>query len=535
MQRSTRRLLWVAAALFVFTIGAAFLYQVGMEVLEGKPRTFWDAIEWAVESLSTTGYGFDAHWNHPLMVLLVILVQIVGVFLFFLIVPIFMVPFLEERFEERLPRVADDKLHDHVIIYRYGPAVETLVQRLRERGVSTLVAETDEGQARTVLEHDIAVVFSRSDEEILDVCRLPFARAIVANGRDEENAGVILRARQLAFKKDIYAFVEDPAHRMPMELAGATAAYTPRHIVAAALAAHASDIISPRLPGLDMISGMDRREIRVAEDSPVAGKTLAEADLTGRSGTVVVGQWSRSRLDTDCTSRMRIQPGAILELVGDDVALERAREIIGGNYLRQRGPFLVAGFGEVGRKVHQLLSDAGEEVRVVERDPLPNVDVVGNVLDPSVLERAGIGGARALVLALNSDDATLFATVIARDTAPDVPVIARVNHARNLDNMHRAGADYALSISDVSGEMLSARLLGRSARPRDERRSVVRVPGSRFAGSTIAELATHIAGAAILAIERSGARLSPHQAQLRIEAADTLWLCATGSAVRELG
>jgi Trk K+ transport system NAD-binding subunit len=262
--------------------------------------------------------------------------------------------------------------------------------------------------------------------------------------------------------------------------------------------------------------------------------TLAEINLTGRSGAVVVGRWTRSRLDTECTAATRIDEGAILELVGDDQSLDLAKHIIGGNYLRQRGPFLVAGFGEVGRKVHQLLEDAGEEVRVVEREPLPRVSVVGNVLDPSVLERAGINDARAIVLALNSDDATLFATVIARDIAHDIPVIARVNHSRNLDNMHRAGADYALSISDVSGEMLSSRLLGRSARAREERRSVVRVAGSRFAGSTISELAEHLAGAAILAIERNGSRLSPHQAQLRIEAADTLWLCATGSAAREL-
>lgn len=532
MQRSSRRLIAVAAALFAFTIGAALLYQIGMAALEGKHRTFWDSIEWAAETLSTTGYGADAHWNHPVMVLLVVIVQFIGVGLFFLIVPIFMVPFLEERFEERLPRAADDKLHDHVILYRYGPAVETLVQRLRERNVRTLVAETDEARAREVLEHEIAVVFSRSDEEILDVCRLSHARAIVANGRDEENAGVILRARQLGFKKEIYVFVEDPAHRMPMELAGATAAYTPRHIVAAALAAHASDIISPRLPGLDKLPGMQRREIRAT--AAIAGKTLAEINLTGHSGAVVVGQWTRSRLETDCTAATRIDHGAILELVGDDESLERAKNIIGGTYLRQRGPFLVAGFGEVGRKVHQLLEDAGEEVRVVEREPLPRVDVVGNVLDPSVLERAGIGDARAVVLALNSDDATLFATVIARDVASDVPVIARVNHARNLDNMHRAGADYALSISDVSGEMLSSRLLGRSVRAREERRSVVRVAGSRFAGSTISEFAAHVAGAAILVIERNGSRLSPHQAQLRIDAADTLWLCATGAAAREL-
>ena len=86
------------------------------------------------------------------------------------------------------------------------------------------------------------------------------------------------------------------------------------------------------------------------------------------------------------------------------------------------------------------------------------------------------------MLALNSDDATLFATVIARDTVPDVPVIARVNHARNVENIHRAGADFALSICDVSGEMLSARLLGRTKRAarrtsaciQDLRRSVFR-------------------------------------------------------------
>ena len=146
MQRSSRRLIALAAALAAFTIGAALLYQIGMLELEGKHRTFWDSIEWAAETLSTTGYGYDSHWKHPAMVLLVVFVQFVGVFLIFLVVPIFLVPFLEERFEERLPRAANDSLHDHVIVYRYGPAVETLLQRLRESGVPSLVAETDEGR-----------------------------------------------------------------------------------------------------------------------------------------------------------------------------------------------------------------------------------------------------------------------------------------------------------------------------------------------------------------------------------------------------
>jgi Trk K+ transport system NAD-binding subunit len=471
MQRSSRRLALLVFSLIAFVIVSALLYQIGMARLEGKPRSFWQAFEWAGETLSTTGYGADSMWKHPLMVILVVAVQFVGVFLMFLIIPIYLVPFLEERFEEKVPRTADAKLADHVVVYRFGPAVETLLQRLKSHAVPSLVVEIDEAQARAVMENGQAVVFTRSEEDALDVCRIQQARAIVANGRDEENAALILRARQLGFRGEIYAFVEDPSHRKPMELSGATSAYTPRHIIAAALAAHASDLLSPRLPGLDQVDGIVRREIRVSANSPLVGRTLADAKLPA----AIVGVWTRSRLRTRIDV---IEPNSVLELVGDPDALDASARIAGAKLMRDSGPFLVGGFGEVGRKVHQLLTDVGEEVRVIERAPGANVDVVGDVLDSYVLERAGIRDARALVLALDSDDSTLFATVIARDLVDDVPIIARVNHARNVDNIHRAGADFALSISDISGEMLSSRLLGRHARVREEHRRVKRIDGA---------------------------------------------------------
>jgi Trk K+ transport system NAD-binding subunit len=183
--------------------------------------------------------------------------------------------------------------------------------------------------------------------------------------------------------------------------------------------------------------------------------------------------------------------------------------------------FLIAGFGEVGRKVHELLTDVGEEVRVIERQAGPNVDFVGDVLDSSVLERARVTEARALLLALDSDDSTLFATVIARDLAPDVPIIARVNHSRNLESIHRAGADYALSIADVSGQMLSAKLLGKHARVREEHRRVIRIDG--VTGRTPAELAAE--GRAVLAVERAGERLRL-EPELRFIEGDGVWVCA---------
>src|SRR4051812_2589134 len=531
MHRSARRLLWLVAGLLLFLIVSALLYQSGMARLEGKPRTFWESFEWAAETLSTTGYGADSHWHDPAMVVLVVLVQFAGVFLVFLIVPIFLVPFLEERFERSVPRRAP-KMTDHVIVYRYGPAVETLLQRLAaDHDGASIVVETDETAARAVLERGLAVVFSRAEEDALDVCRLADARALVANGRDEENAALILRARQMGFRGEIFAFVEEPAHRKPMELAGATAAYTPRHIVAAALAAHASDVISPRLPGAAGLP-LERREIRVAATSPLAGLTLAASNLGAASGAIVVGQWIRNRLHARCDADMVIEPGSILELAGDAASLDRAAAMIGSAFLRRNGPYLIAGFGEVGRKAHELLTDAGEDVRVVERQATAGVDIIGNVLDSSVLQRAALHECRAVVLALNSDDATLFATVIARDAAPDVPVIARVNHSRNIDNIYRAGADFALSISDISGEMLSSRLLGRVARSRDEHRRVERFTAPSTRALRDVPLRQH--GCSLLAIERNGAFVRV-TADTVIERGDQLYVCGAADAVRGVG
>ena len=88
---------------------------------------------------------------------------------------------------------------------------------------------------------------------------------------------------------------------------------------------------------------------------------------------------------------------------------------------------------------------------------------MGDVLDARMLETAGAQDAQAMILALDADSATLFATVILKDLAPEVPVIARVNQAENVERIHRAGADFALSISQVSGQMLAKKLLGQEA------------------------------------------------------------------------
>ena len=68
MTRSQERLQQLLMSLPVLVIGLAVLYQLGMENLEAEVRTLAESIEWASETLTSTGYGRDDDWQHPAMI-----------------------------------------------------------------------------------------------------------------------------------------------------------------------------------------------------------------------------------------------------------------------------------------------------------------------------------------------------------------------------------------------------------------------------------------------------------------------------------
>lgn len=534
MSRSRKRLILLLLAVPVLNLLAALVYMAGMTYLEGDPRGFWFALEFAAETLSTTGYGADSHWSHPLMVVFVITLQFLGVFLVFLIFPIYLIPVLEERFEARLPvRVAKD-VTDHVVIYRWGPPVASLVGEAESAGLPVVVIEPDESVARRLFEGGQRVIHGDLDDGVLEAAGLARARALIANGGDHENAAVILAARQSGFTGQVLALVEDPFHRKPMSLAGATAAFTPRHMLGAALAARASARISPRVSGLQSLGrGIAVEEVRIEPDSPLAGRTLGESDVGARTGVSVIGQWVAGDLRPVTGADDRLEPGAIAVVVGSEESLERFGELCGGvKTLRRSGPFLVGGYGEVGRKVVELLRDAGEEVVTIDRQAAEGVDRVGDVLDPRVLEEAGAAQAQAIVLALDTDAATLFAVVIAKEVAPEVPVIARVNQAGNVDRTYRAGADFALSISQVSGQILARRLLGVESVTIDPRLEVRKVDAGPLVGRAPAELDLRArTGCSVVAVERGEEVLVEAGPDFRFEPGDAIYVCGPADRV----
>lgn len=535
MRRSQRRLLLLILALPFLVLFSALLYMTGMALLEGEHRTFWQSVEWAAETLTTTGYGADSRWGHPVMILFVMTVQFTGVFLVILIFPIYLIPFLEERFEIRLPQEAPADLAGHAVIYRYGPAVETLLAELAAAEVPVLVLEPDETVARRLYEQGQPVVHRALGDGALRSARLDEARAIVANGTDDENAALILAARQHGFTGPILALVEEPYHRQPMMLAGATATFTPRHILGAALAARASQRISPWVAGIQNLGrNLEVAEVHVGPGGPLAGRTLDAAAVASRTGATVIGQWTHGELEVFSGAETRIERGATLVVVGSRDSIHRLSELAEGEVaLRRKGHFVVGGGGEVGRKVAELLRAVGEEVLLIDRQAGADVDLVGDVLDMKVLEEAKVRQAQGVILALDTDSSTLFATVILKDLSPEVPVIARVNRADNVDRTLRAGAYFALSISQVSGQMLAKKLLGQEALLIDPQLKVLKLTSDGLTDHHPADLRIRErTGCSVVAVERGDEVLVELGPEFRFHRDDTIYVCGSDSAVR---
>jgi Trk K+ transport system NAD-binding subunit len=530
MSTPLRRVLLLIAALpSVLTLLAA-VYMLGMEHLEHDPRSFSAAFVWAAETISSTGYGSDNRWHHPAMVALVVSVQFLGMSMAFLVFPVFVMPYFEQRFEGRLPRSVP-RLHGYVLVYRWTPAVESLLDELQRAGVPAVVLEEDEPLARRLRDRGRTVVFGTLEDDDVDPGLLLRARAIVANGSDPANGALVLMARQLGFSGELVALVDQPLHRRPMMLQGATAVYTPRHLQAAALAELAHGRVAARLHGIPHLGGkLATGELRVHGDSAVAGLTIAKADLRRRTGATIIGQWRGGELHAPVPGSAVLEPGAILVAVGSKEALARLGELV--KPLTEQGPFVVLGHGEVGRKIVEFLRDAGEATVVVDRVAAEGVDVVGDALDPAVLRRAGVPRARAAILAVADDSTNLFTTVVVRDLAPEIPIIARVVRVDHVERFHRAGADFALSLGEVAGELLAHKLLGDEWISLEARLKLVGVPAGKLAGKKLAQSSVGAkTGCSVVAIERGDEVMVELPEDLVLRPGDRVYLCGTETAI----
>ncbi len=508
----------------------AGLYQVGMHVFEGVDHSYWESVEWATETFTTTDYGQGERWTHPAMIVYVGFIQFVGVSWVFLVFPIFLLPYFEERFEGRLP-MKFPKLDDCVLVYRYGPEVGALVDELERREVPVVIYEEDEAVARRLFERGRTVVFGSLQDDP-DLSPVLEARGVVANGSDHQNIVLTMTVRHLGFKGPIVALVETPARRNPMIRAGATAVFSPEHVLAAAVAAKGSFKLSPRLHGSQSLGKyLEIAEVRVDSESEWAGKTLAEAKVRARTGATIIGQWVDGELEQPNPDDL-LHEGSILVAVGTSHSIGKLGELT--TPVHTEGQIVVLAHGITGEKVVELLRTIGEDVAVLSTEQGDGIDFVGDVLDPALLAEAGVREAQSVIIALEDDSAALFATAVVRGLAPHVVLIAGVQRAQSIGRVRRAGADFAMSIGQVASQLLAYQLLGEESVSLESQIKVVKTLAGELVGVRLhATQVRSDTGCSIVAIERGSKIILEFDSDFHIEAEDSVYITGTPDNIKE--
>ena len=525
METWKRRLTGYVVGLILVILGYAVAYDVGMTVFDGRPRSFARSLQVVVETFTSTGFGSDAPWRSTEMTLLVIAMDITGVSLIFLALPALVFPLLEDALSTTVPSSAED-LSDHVIVCGYSARSATLIDELDARDTDHVIVEPDRDRARTLYEDGQHVVSVAPDSTAgLEAVNVRDARTVVADISDELDTSIVLTAKEITEDIRVVSIVEEPARARYHKLAGADAVLSPRELLGESLARKVTTAVSAELGDVvELGDAFDVVELPIQRGSELVGRTLADSGLRERAGVNVIGAWFGGEFQSPPDPTKPITGGTVLLVTGREDQLERLKELTLTD-VRRFGPgeTLVLGYGEVGRKVGDALDDAGIPYTVVDIDEHDGVDVIGDVTEPATLERAGIDGARSVVLAVGDDTAAEFATLICRDMKPNVEILARAEGRESVQKVYRAGADYVLSLASITGRMVASAVLDEDILALDTQVKVIRTEAPALAGRTLGGAdVRNRTGCTVVAVERDGEVDTDLGPEYRIRQDDTL-------------
>lgn len=128
---------------------------------------------------------------------------------------------------------------------------------------------------------------------------------------------------------------------------------------------------------------------------------------------------------------------------------------------------IVCGYGRIGQRVAQRLSEQQVPFVVIEKDEeiISTLSekglmyIEGNAIEDEVLMRANPTHARSLVAVLNSDADNVYVVLTARSINPSLHIVARASDAASHAKLLRAGANKVISPYYIGGSYLANAVL----------------------------------------------------------------------------
>ena len=469
MRRNIMALLRYGGFLIVVILFYASLFQLIMVRIEGQSHSWITAIYWTLVTMSTLGFG-DVTFGSDIGRLFSVAVLVSGVILLLVVLPFtfirfFYAPWLEAQVRLRAPRRLPVSVRDHVIISRHDEVATSLIARIEPQGIPYYVVEPDPAAAAHLLSEGISVVTGDIDSRTTyEGLQVPQARLLLANREDTTNTNITLTVREIARDVPIVGIVEHEDSTDILELSGCT------HVLPLKirLGEYLANRVSAGLGEADVIGSF--RGLQVAEfsarNTPLSGITVRETRLRETTGLNVVGLWHRGRL-MPAFPQSEIADDSIVVVAGTEVQMRALGGLIEVKPPSD-APIIVIGAGTVGSAATRALKRKGVIVHVLERDPntkerlasIADHVVVGDANDRQVLGRAGLEDAQSVLLTTNDDAVNVYLAVYCRRLKPDLRIVSRITHDRNLEAIHRAGADFVLSYASLGAEAVVSLIEG---------------------------------------------------------------------------
>ncbi len=133
-----------------------------------------------------------------------------------------------------------------------------------------------------------------------------------------------------------------------------------------------------------------------------------------------------------------------------------------------RDHVIIVGYGMAGRTLARVLAASQIAYRIVDSNPRAvsaererGIPIIfGDATRPSVLERLGVGGAKAVVIAISDPVATRRCVSMVRGMSPRVQIVVRTRYVKELDGLLRGGATEVVAEEFESTIDLFSKVLG---------------------------------------------------------------------------
>ena len=447
----------------------AVLFQVIKVGVEGERHTWITGFYWTLVVMTTLGFG-DITFTSDIGRLFSMLVLMSGVVLLLVMLPfmfisLFYAPWLEARVRLRAPRQVPEGTRGHVILTEYDAIASCLIERLRTEHIPYYVIEPDPTTSARMVGDGISVITGENDSSAtyLKVNALG-ARMLLANCEDTTNTNITITAREIAPRLTIAAIVEEEDSIDVLQLSGATSVLPLKHRLGEYLA-NRVDTGASEAHVIGAYRGLQIAELP-ARDTLLAGQTVRDTHLRERTGVSVVGLWERGKLRPAFPDSI-IQSDGVIVLAGTESQIAALNALMPP----QRDtppPVLIIGAGKVGHAAARALTRKGARIHAVDRSdtalaPMGEDGVTlfaGDAADRRLLERAGIHHVSSVLLTTNDDAMNIYLAVYCRRLNPSLRIVSRITHERNVEAIHRAGADFVLSYTTLGVEAVMSLLRG---------------------------------------------------------------------------